>query len=223
MVNTHPDHLLYFEPPKEAKTKIPADDKWTTLIRLVLADAIPGVRSGTEFDPNGKYRGIHITDCGKMSTNTDYLLRSGQITHSLCVYYLRWYRPVIPESEMYKVKNLQGYYCQVPENMTWSKDDLILYLLQTFPKYFIPQKQFTLNRNTSIEDLGEVIGHFENAYVEQQAFLNQHYSRKVLGVMMDRGKGKEARYAMMSYFGHKGYWINQQSLNLAKQKYDLLI
>lgn len=62
------------------------------------------------FQKNNSWRGFHSSDCGKCSTNCDYLLKNGMITNSLCVFYLRYYRNSIPKTEMEKVKELVSFY-----------------------------------------------------------------------------------------------------------------
>jgi hypothetical protein len=223
MVSSAPSHLLYIEPPARSKSKIPVDDAWTDLMRLAYADAIPGVLNGSNFDPNGRYRGIHTTHCGKTSTDMDYLLRSDQITNALCVFYLRWYRDSIPAVEMEKVRALAAYYKPSSSTNQWSKTDLVLHLFHTFPKYFFPSEKVLLNRNISDKDLGGVIKYFEKEFVDQQTFLSKNYSREVCGMMMDKASGKDAHYAMLTYFDHKGYWIDCGKLTLIKTKYREII
>lgn len=89
-------YLLYIEPKKEEKSKIPIDDH--------LKNNMGRFRSGSGF------KGFHTTDCGEKSTGHDYLLENGMITNSLSIFYLKWYRQSIPQSEMEKLNQLVKFY-----------------------------------------------------------------------------------------------------------------
>lgn len=108
--------LLYIEPNSKYKSEIPVNDELTGIMTLALSEAQFGcsnynrVNAKETFMGKYGYKGIHITDCGKCSDNYDYLLKNGMITNSLCVFYLQYYREVIPQSELDKVKNLLNYY-----------------------------------------------------------------------------------------------------------------
>jgi hypothetical protein len=102
---------LYIEPKKEEKSLSPVNDVYTLIMEKLLEIAVVGASKYNKLDdhntfmPLNGWRGIHRTDCGQASTSRDYLLDSGYITNSLAVFYLRWYRSSIPESEMEKVKD----------------------------------------------------------------------------------------------------------------------
>ena len=105
-------YLLYIEPNKRNKSDEPIIDNLTEKMELLLNLSKTGtanynnMRCSGEFRPGNLYRGVHTTDCGEDSTNADYLLPNGMITNSLCVFYFKYYRSSIPESEMKKVLEL---------------------------------------------------------------------------------------------------------------------
>ena len=109
-------YLLYIEPDKSFKSEHSVDDDITDIMEFALFESITGssgysnLECAGKFTPRNGYRGVHHTDCGVRSSNTDYLLKNGMITNSLCVYYLRHYRDVIPRSEMDKVDKLVRFY-----------------------------------------------------------------------------------------------------------------
>lgn len=111
--------LLYIEPLKTEKLETPVIDEITEIMENVFNNSIRGVANYNEIDKpelfqiglNGDgqpihYWGFHITDCDVCSTNIDYLLFNNMITNSLCVFYLKYYRNSIPQSEMNKVNKL---------------------------------------------------------------------------------------------------------------------
>ena len=108
--------LLYIEPKKEDKSELPLNDELTEMIELALSDASCDAANYSSLDTeetfnfNCGYRGVHRTECGKISINHDYLLKNGMITNSLCVYYLQYYRNSIPKTEMDKVMELFNFY-----------------------------------------------------------------------------------------------------------------
>ena len=108
--------LLYIEPMKEDKSENPVNDEITEIMELALSEAESGAASYSSLDTveyfrsGHAYRGIHHTDCGEKSANRDYLLKNGMITNSLCSFYLKYYRNVIPVTEMNKVTNLVKFY-----------------------------------------------------------------------------------------------------------------
>jgi len=124
-------YLLYIEPKSSDKLETPIDDEITQIMELALSKAKKGIANyssltdvGDGYDwmykdkairvpsfreKNG-YMGYHVTECGKLSTNRDYLLENGMITNSLAPFYLKWYRYSIPESEMRKVNELINFY-----------------------------------------------------------------------------------------------------------------
>lgn len=111
--------LLYIEPKAEQKSIEPINDKITKTVEFSLKNAKKGVSNYSNINEEERfiiglnddgepvhYYGFHVTDCGEWSSNVDYLLGNGMITNSLCVFYLQYYREVIPESEMQKVMKL---------------------------------------------------------------------------------------------------------------------
>lgn len=107
--------LLYMEPFLNERTSVAIDDSWTELMDFVLSESEKGVANYSkpkekESFTCGAYKGFHGTDCGQRSTNNDYLLKNGMITNSLCVFYLRYYRNSITESDWVKLKELRKFY-----------------------------------------------------------------------------------------------------------------
>lgn len=105
--------MLFLEPKKGDKSTIPIDDKLTNAMETALKEAEKGTASysdlkdnGEDFSPGGAWRGWHITDCGENSDNVEYRLSNGLITNSLAPYYLRWYRDIIPQSEIKKAMTI---------------------------------------------------------------------------------------------------------------------
>lgn len=104
--------LLYIEPKAEQKSKEPIDDEITKTVEMCFNKAKIGTADYSNLESNGNFReggrwkGWHTVDCGEHSGNNDYLLGNGMITNSLCVFYLRYYRDAIPETEMQKVMDL---------------------------------------------------------------------------------------------------------------------
>jgi hypothetical protein len=108
--------LLFIEPKKEEKLEIPLDDELSQIMKVALTEAKRGKSNYSKmnempyfFECRG-YKGYHGTDCGERSFPADYLLKNGMITNSLAVFYLRYYRNAIPESEMEKVMKVVTYY-----------------------------------------------------------------------------------------------------------------
>lgn len=108
--------LLYIEPKKEDKSQNPINDEITEIMELALSEAESGAASYSSLDTveyfrsGSGFRGFHETECGERSSNKDYLLKNGMITNSLCSFYLKYYRNVIPVTEMNKVTNLVKFY-----------------------------------------------------------------------------------------------------------------
>ena len=116
--------LLYIEPKKEEKSETPVDDEITMVMQVALSEAAHGTSNYYEtderpvFNKGSGYKGYHCTDCDTKSASCDYLLQNGMITNSLCVFYLRYYRNAIPESEMKKVFDVVNYYrWKYPDNL----------------------------------------------------------------------------------------------------------
>jgi hypothetical protein len=108
--------LLYIEPKKENKSEEPIYDEITDIVGFALSESKEGVANysslseSENFRQGSGYKGFHQTECGKRSSNKDYLLKNGMITNSLAVYYVTYYRDSIPESEMKKVNELVNFY-----------------------------------------------------------------------------------------------------------------
>jgi hypothetical protein len=124
-------YLLYIEPPASDKLQEPINDELTQLMEMALSKAERGTANYsdlqdlgdgidwthkdktyrvTSFRGGSGYKGIHRTECGERSSNTDHLLENGMITNSLAPFYLKWYRYSIPETEMKKVLQLKEFY-----------------------------------------------------------------------------------------------------------------
>jgi hypothetical protein len=99
--------LLYIEPLNQ-KSESPVIDSLTKK----MAAAFQHKKSTGVLLKNGTYlegaltRGFQRCTCGAMSGSTDYELECGFITNSLCLHYLAWHRPEVPEPELEKVKGL---------------------------------------------------------------------------------------------------------------------
>lgn len=108
--------LLYLEFDKELKSDEPIIDEMTVIMELAFDEATSGtanyryVDEEEHFDDRSAYKGWHRTECGENSSNKDYLLKNGMITNSLCIFYLKYYRDSIPESELEKVNKLVNFY-----------------------------------------------------------------------------------------------------------------
>jgi hypothetical protein len=106
-------YVLYIEPRKEEKSATPIDDMLTTKVTEALYTAKTGIayynsdKPGEEnFIEGGCWKGFHVTDCGQVSGNREYLLPNGLITNSLAVFYVRWYRHSIPDCDIEKLLTL---------------------------------------------------------------------------------------------------------------------
>ena len=111
-------YLLYIEPKVSKKSKTPVEDELVKLIETALAKSKSGNASYSNLDDDGSWhddggwKGSHMTECGKSSSNKDYLLENGMITNSLAPFYLRWYRNSIPQSDINKLNELGKFYKQ---------------------------------------------------------------------------------------------------------------
>ncbi|MFB3056080.1 MAG: hypothetical protein ACE1ZQ_02820, partial [Ignavibacteriaceae bacterium] len=98
------------------KSKEPINDEITEIMSACLNHSKKGTANYSDIDmievfkEGGGWRGMHRTECGQRSDNHDYQLKNGMITNSLCVFYLQYYRHVIPTIEMKKVMDLVDYY-----------------------------------------------------------------------------------------------------------------
>lgn len=108
--------LLFIEPKREQKSVTPVNDMLTEIMELAFKKAIKGSSNyhrpdePIRFRAGGGKMGVHRTECGEKSTNNEYLLENGMITNSLCIFYLKYYREAIPESEINKVLELIKFY-----------------------------------------------------------------------------------------------------------------
>lgn len=104
MLKLEEKYLLMIEPDKQGlPTTVPLEDELTAKL-----DAIYGVTQKSEYG----YKGFHFTKCGKQSDNRDYLLPNGMITNSLAQYYIRYYRPFIPQTEIEKIEQIYASFCE---------------------------------------------------------------------------------------------------------------
>jgi hypothetical protein len=116
------DFLLFIEPKKKSKRLWAKNDIITKIMQLALFEAKKGssnymyLNEQAKFFKGSYYCGYHITECGKESKSHDYQLENGMITNSLCVYYLQYYRKIIPKSEMKKVNKVVEYYKEKYKN-----------------------------------------------------------------------------------------------------------
>ena len=98
MIRMENKYLLMIEPDREVKPSLePVKDELTEKTAYILSKAEKSKYS---------YRGFHITQCGKISDNYDWILPNGMITHSLALYYIEHYRPFIPKEEIDKIEYL---------------------------------------------------------------------------------------------------------------------
>lgn len=98
MKNLSDKYLMMVEPDTEGKpSSEPTDDNLTRKMAILFI---------LSHESSKRYRGFHMTKCGKCSDNTDWVLPNGMITHSLCVYYIRFYRAYISDSEINKINML---------------------------------------------------------------------------------------------------------------------
>ena len=104
MINLAENYVMMIEPDKKgSKAETPIEDNLTLAMEQLL----------NMCDHSGGYRGIHITKCGEGSDNRDWVLPGGQTTNSLATYYMKYYRPFIPETEIDKIKKLIGLYTNI--------------------------------------------------------------------------------------------------------------
>jgi len=98
LINLSDDYLLMLEPDRVGKAAdIPVFDDITKKVLYLFDLAQPS---------SYKYKGFHKTREGKCSDSVDYILPNGVITHNLCVYYVQYYRPYIPQTEIDKIHTL---------------------------------------------------------------------------------------------------------------------
>lgn len=105
MINLAEKYVMMIEPDKEGeKAETPIEDNLTLTMEQLL--------NVCDYSQS-RYKGIHVTKCGKWSDNKDWILPGGQITNSLAEYYMKYYRPYIPETEIEKVKKLAEEYLNI--------------------------------------------------------------------------------------------------------------
>lgn len=105
MINLAEKYVMMIEPDKEGeKAENPVEDNLSLAMEQLL--------NMCDFSAF-RTKGIHITKCGKWSDNKDWILPGGQTTNSLALYYLQYYRPYIPPSEIDKVKLLAKNYLKI--------------------------------------------------------------------------------------------------------------
>ena len=124
------NYFLFIEPDADDRSIQPIDDDVTRSVQHAMSRGIIGTSRYTDlrdipgtFYPRddhddqkekggNTYRGFHIADDGSVSDTFDYRLPNGYITHSLCVHYVRYYRHVLPPTELEKLYTLHGYMVQ---------------------------------------------------------------------------------------------------------------
>ena len=98
MENLSDKYLLMIEPDLKGKASLlPVLDDITRKTIYLYSLTKPSEDS---------YRGFHATQDGQISDNRDHILPNGIITHSLCVHYIKYYRPYVPQSEIDKINRL---------------------------------------------------------------------------------------------------------------------
>lgn len=102
----NPKMLLYIEPKKEEKLFKPIIDDIVRKFKSIYSKAQEGTCYRQHFNMDSGYRVVHTTECGERSTNKDYLLENGMVTNSLALFYLKYYRNSIPQSEHDKLNIL---------------------------------------------------------------------------------------------------------------------
>jgi len=112
-------YLLFIEPKASEKLEEPVNDDLTELMEMAISKAEEGISNYSNsssdfyFRKSGGYRGSHTTDCGEKSGSKDLLLENGMITNSLAVFYVRWYRGSIPNTEKSKLNELFNFYKRI--------------------------------------------------------------------------------------------------------------
>lgn len=98
MENLSDKYLLMIEPDLKGKASLlPLLDDITRKTIYLYSLTKPSEDS---------YRGFRATQDGQISDNKDHILPNGIITHSLCVHYIKYYRPYVPQSEIDKINRL---------------------------------------------------------------------------------------------------------------------
>lgn len=103
MIKTEDKYLLMIEPDKEGSpSSEPLEDEITRKVDVLFDHCNPS---------DYRFKGWHSTNCGERSDNRDWFLPNGVITNSLCTYYIRYYRPYIPQIELDKIERLYNDLC----------------------------------------------------------------------------------------------------------------
>lgn len=99
MINLSEKYLLMIEPDKITEiANSPIEDELTSKIEFIFSKCIPSSYC---------FKGIHVTECKMTSDNRDWILPVDNIiTNSLCIYYVKFYRHAIPQSEINKINKL---------------------------------------------------------------------------------------------------------------------
>ena len=109
-------YLLFIEPNASEKSESPVNDHLTYIMEQALSEAEDGISHYSDkdndfyFRGSSGYKGSHTTDCGKRSGSRDYLLKNGMVTNSLAIFYVKWYRDSIPDTEKGKLNELVKFY-----------------------------------------------------------------------------------------------------------------
>ena len=105
MINLAENYVMMVEPDKTGiKAEQPIQDNISDVMEKLLLKC---------SDSGTRYKGTHLTCCGMRSDNKHWVLPGGKITNSLAVYYLEYYRPYIPETEINKIKELAKEYLNI--------------------------------------------------------------------------------------------------------------
>ena len=108
-------YFMFIEPDATQKSTEPVDDALTLSLQLAMEQAVTGTSSYTDLNDAGSfkteasYRGMHFCEDGAVSDVHDYLLPNGFITNSLATHYARYYRSVLPSTELKKLQDLHQF------------------------------------------------------------------------------------------------------------------
>ena len=98
--------LLYIEPQQPPLAEPVIDDLTWKMAAALNHPVATGVYQGGQFRKGDAYRGWHTCSCGACSSNVDYWLPGGEVTHSLAVHYLAYHRHEIPPQQLDRVRQL---------------------------------------------------------------------------------------------------------------------
>jgi hypothetical protein len=131
MINTSDKYFLQIEPNKDGPATAPINDELTEKVIFIYnCTVMPhGGMRYKGFHTVKRYDGFHDIQLSKdglesiwiSSDNADHYLPNGAITNSLCVHYVQYFRPYIPQIEIDKIHK---YYdiCKANPNKRWKKD-----------------------------------------------------------------------------------------------------